>query len=219
MQQPNSTLRAERELHADAVSAAVGLWIAVLAAIPMVALAAREDAWRFGSALVFALSLVGLHLASTLYHRAAPGPRKLRLKTLDHCAIYVLIAGTYTPFTLIALRGPLGWTLFIAIWSLAAIGLLFKLRFTGRFKLFSTLVYVAMGWLVMVAIKPVFASLDAWTFAWLLAGGVVYTLGTLFYHRPSVPYSHAIWHGFVIGGGICHYVAVLAQVVPGSGPG
>lgn len=218
MQQAIVPSRVERELYADTVSAAGGLCIAVLAGIPMVWLAWQEDVWRAMSALVFALSLVGLHLASTLYHRAPPGPRKQWLKTVDHCAIYVLIAGTYTPFTLVGLRGPLGWTLFIAIWSLAALGLLFKLRFTGRFKLFSTLVYVAMGWLVLLAIKPVFARLDAWSFGWLLAGGVVYTLGTLFYHRPSVPYSHAIWHGFVIGGGICHYVAVLAQVVPGSIP-
>ena len=116
--------------------------------------------------------------------------------------------------TIVAAMLPtlLATTGFVAIWALAAAGIAFKLFFTGRFKLLSTAVYVAMGWLVLLAIEPVMAALDRWTFGWLLAGGVAYTLGTVFYHRPGLPYSHAIWHLFVVAGSLCHYVAVLAQV-------
>ena len=165
------------------------------------------------SAIVFSACLAGCFGMSALYHRPTWRPAiRSRLARLDHAGVYLLIAGTYTPFTLIGLRGEVGRTLFIAIWSLAAAGIAFKLFFTGRFKLLSTLVYVAMGWLVLLAIKPVWQALDAWTLGWLLAGGVAYTLGTVFYHRPSMRYSHAVWHLFVIAGSTCHYIAVLAQV-------
>lgn len=204
---------ATAEDRSSTATAVAGLIAALAGAVVLLAIAARgADGWRVASAIVFALSLVALHLASTLYHAETRPARKARLKVFDHCAIYVLIAGTYTPFTLIGLRGTLGWTLFIAIWSLAALGIVFKLFTTGRLRVLSTAIYVAMGWLVLLAIKPVYAALDAWTFGWLLAGGVVYTAGTLFYHRPSVPHAHAIWHLFVIGGSACHFVAILAQV-------
>jgi len=175
---------------------------------------AHGSAWQWASALAFTSALVLMHLASSLYHGASQPVRKARLKVLDHCAIYLLIAGTYTPFTLIALRGTAGWILFEAVWALAAIGVVFKLFSTGRFRLFSTLVYVAMGWLVLFAIRPVWAALDAWTLGWLFAGGVAYTLGTLFYLRRSWPYSHSVWHLFVIAGGACHFIAICAQVLP-----
>ena len=112
------------------------------------------------------------------------------------------------------LRGTVGWTLFIAIWSLAALGIVFKLFFTGRFKLASTLIYIAMGWLVMLYAKPVYAALSGWTFGWLLAGGLAYTLGTVFYLQKRMPYAHAIWHGFVVAGTVCHFIAVWSLVVP-----
>jgi hemolysin III len=205
---------ATAEDRSSTATAVAGLVAALVGAVVLLVVAAHgSDGWRIASAIVFALSLVALHLASTLYHAEARPARKARLKVFDHCAIYVLIAGTYTPFTLIGLRGSLGWTLFIAIWSLAALGIVFKLFTTGRLRVLSTAIYVAMGWLVVLAIKPVYAALDAWTFGWLLAGGVVYTAGTLFYHRPSIPHAHAIWHLFVIGGSACHFVAVLAQVI------
>ncbi|MDO5504979.1 MAG: hemolysin III family protein [Pseudoxanthomonas suwonensis] len=203
-----------REQRADTATATAGLVLAAGGGIAMLLLVllAQADGWQLASAIVFSASLLVMHLASTLYHREREPLRRIRLKVFDHCAIYLLIAGTYTPFTLIGLHGTLGWTLFAAIWSLAALGTIFKLFFTGRFKLASTLVYVAMGWLVMLAIKPVLAALDAWTFGWLLAGGIAYTLGTVFYMAKSMRYSHALWHLFVIAGGACHYVAVLAQV-------
>lgn len=203
---------ASRPDRADAATALAGL-IAALAATPvMLWLAAGGTSLQLLSAAVFCLSLVALHAASTLYHVARDPQRKARLKVFDHCAIYLLIAGTYTPFALLALHGPVGMRLLIAVWALAALGIVFKLFYTGRLRIVSTLLYVAMGWLVVFEWRPVLAALDAGTLRWLLAGGIVYTLGTLFYHRPRMPYAHAIWHLFVIGGGACHYVAVLRQV-------
>lgn len=206
-----------REEIANALTHGLGATAALAGGAVLITLAAvHGDGWQLVGAIVFGVSLLLLYLASTLYHAIQHPTAKGRLKVFDHCAIYVLIAGTYTPFTLIGLRGPWGWGLFIAIWLLALAGVVFKLFFTGRFKRLSTLIYVAMGWLVLVAIKPLLATLDAWTFGWLLAGGLFYTLGTIFYHRPSLPYSHAIWHLFVIAGSVCHYVAVMAQVLHGA---
>ncbi|MDQ3287677.1 MAG: hemolysin III family protein [Pseudomonadota bacterium] len=203
-----------REEIVNALTHGLGATASLAGGAVLITLAAvHGDGWQLVGAIVFGVSLLLLYLASTLYHAIQHPTAKGRLKVFDHCAIYVLIAGTYTPFTLIGLRGPWGWGLFAAIWTLALAGVVFKLFFTGRFKRLSTLIYVAMGWLVVIAIKPLLATLDAWTFGWLLAGGLFYTLGTIFYHRPSLPYSHAIWHLFVIAGSVCHYVAVLAQVL------
>jgi hemolysin III len=171
------------------------------------------DGWQLAASIVFGVALLLLYLASTLYHAIQHPLAKGRLKVFDHCAIYVLIAGTYTPFTLIGLRGPVGWWLFSIIWALALAGVVFKLFYTGRFKKLSTLIYVAMGWLILVAAKPMFAALDRWTLFWLIGGGVFYTFGTIFYHRPAMRYSHAIWHLFVLAGSVCHYIAVFAQVM------
>ncbi|MGY0610980.1 MULTISPECIES: PAQR family membrane homeostasis protein TrhA [unclassified Luteimonas] len=211
------SLRERREELASALTHGLGATAALAGGAVLITLAALYgNGWQLGAAIVFGSSLLLLYLASTLYHSFQHPVLKGRLKVFDHCAIYLLIAGTYTPFTLIGLRGPWGWGLFAAIWTLALAGVVFKLFYTGRFKRLSTLVYVAMGWLVLVAIKPVLAALDAWTFGWLVAGGVFYTLGTVFYHRESIPYSHAIWHLFCIAGSVCHYVAVMAQVtLPG----
>ncbi|QDQ73556.1 hemolysin III family protein [Pseudoluteimonas lycopersici] len=211
----HATLAFDRGERANALTAWLGLALALAGACWMLPLAIlRGNAWQWASALAFSFALVLMHLASSLYHSASVPARKARLKVLDHCAIYLLIAGTYTPFTLVALRGEPGWILFAAVWTLAAVGVVFKLFSTGRFRLFSTLVYVAMGWLVLFAIKPVWAALDAWTLGWLFAGGVAYTLGTLFYLRRSWPHSHAVWHLFVIAGGACHFIAIAAQVLP-----
>ena len=203
-----------REEIANALTHGLGATAALAGGAVLITLAALYgDTWQLAGAIVFGISLLLLYVASTLYHSIQHPIAKARLKVFDHCAIYLLIAGTYTPFTLV-LRGPWGWGLFIAIWVLAFAGIVFKLFYTGRFKLLSTAIYIAMGWLVIVAIKPLIGALDAWTLGWLLAGGLSYTLGTVFYHRPSLPYSHAIWHMFVVGGSVCHYVAVMAQVIP-----
>ena len=207
-----------REEFFNALTHGLGATAALAGGAVLITLAALfGDGWQLAGAIVFGICLLLLYLASTLYHAIQHPVAKARLKVFDHCAIYLLIAGTYTPFTLIALRGPWGWGLFAAIWTLAVAGVIFKLFFTGRFKLLSTAIYIAMGWLVVVAIEPMWGALDGWTIGWLFAGGLFYTLGTVFYHRPSLPYSHAIWHMFVIAGSVCHYVSVMAQVVtPGE---
>ena len=209
-----SSIASIREEIANALTHGLAATAALAGGAVLITLASiYGDGWQLASAIVFGVTLLLLYTASTLYHAIQHPVSKGRLKVFDHCAIYLLIAGTYTPFTLIGLRGPWGWGLFAAIWTLALAGVVFKLFFTGRFKRLSTLIYVAMGWMVLVAIKPVMAALDGWTLGWMIAGGLFYTLGTVFYHRESIPYSHAIWHLFCIGGSLCHYVAVMAQVV------
>ena len=164
------------------------------------------------SASVFVASLTILYSASTLYHAARHPRIRSRLKVLDHCAIFLLIAGTYTPFTIVAMRGGWGWSLFGVIWGLAVLGIVLKLFFTGRYKLLSTATYIGMGWLVLVAIIPLVQALTPTALGWLIAGGVLYTAGTIFYHNERVPYSHAVWHLFVLAGSICHFAAVTAQI-------
>ena len=206
-------LHAGEEL-ASALTHGLGALVALAGASVLITLAALfGTGWQLAGAIVFGVCLLLLYVTSTLYHAISQPAAKVRLRVLDHCAIYLLIAGTYTPFTLVGLRGTLGWVLFGAVWTLAALGIVFKLFFTGRFRGISTVLYLAMGWLILLAIKPARAALDHWTLAWLLAGGIAYSLGTIFYHRP-MRYSHAIWHVFVIAGSVCHYIAVLAQVMP-----
>lgn len=190
-------------------SAAAGAVLITLAAL-------WGDGWQLGTAIVFVVTLSLLYIASTLYHAARHERLKARLKVLDHCAIFLLIAGTYTPFTLLGLRDSWGWTLFAIIWVLAVLGVVFKLFFTGRFPRLSTMMYIAMGWLIVIAFGPMVEELSTATIVWLLAGGAAYTLGTLFYHRESLPYAHAIWHLFVLAGSSFHFVAVSTQVLANS---
>jgi hemolysin III len=170
------------------------------------------DPRRIVGAAVFVFALVLLYTASTLYHAVRHERTKAQLKVLDHCAIFVMIAGTYTPFTLVSLRGGWGWGLFAAIWLLAVVGIVFKLYFTGRFKRTSTFLYIAMGWLVLVAMGPLAEAVSTATLAWLVLGGLSYTAGTVFYLNQRLPYAHGIWHLFVLGGSACHFAAVLSEV-------
>lgn len=208
-----------REEIANALTHGLGAVVALGAGAVLITLTALwGDGWQLAGAIVFSVALVLLYVASTLYHAITHTGAKARLKVFDHCAIYLLIAGTYTPFTLISLRGSLGWALFAAIWTLAFAGILFKLFFTGRFKLVSTLMYIAMGWLSVLAIGPMLRQLDPWTLGWLFAGGIAYTAGTLFYLNQRIRYSHAIWHAFVLAGSVCHFVAVSLQVLSPAAP-
>ncbi len=203
-----------REELANALTHGVGAAAALAGGAVLITLAAlRGDGWILAASIVFGVAMLLLYTASTLYHAVSHPVAKGRLKVFDHCAIYLLIAGTYTPFTLVGLRGPTGWWLFGAIWSLALAGVVFKLFYTGRFRRLSTFIYIAMGWLVVVAAKPMFQALDGPTLAWLLAGGIAYTAGTAFYLRPHARWSHAIWHLFVILGSLCHYVAVVRHLL------
>ena len=165
------------------------------------------------SCSVFAVSMITLYAASVAYHSAREPALRIRLRTVDHAAIYVLIAGTYTPFALITLQGVAGWVLFGVIWGMAAAGITLKLFFTGRYKLFSTLMYVLMGWLIVFFIKPLIASFPPAGLAWLPAGGVAYTLGAVLYSIPRVPFHHAVFHIFVVLGSACHFVAVYRYVL------
>lgn len=205
-------LRRGEEL-ANTLTHGVGAIASAAALSVLVVLAARGgDVWKIVSVSVFGGTLLLLYLASTLYH-AARSPRvKARLKVLDHSAIYMLIAGTYTPFTLGVMRGAWGWSLFAIVWSLAAAGITFKLFFTGRFRLASTLIYLGMGWLGLIAAGPIARQLSSAPLAWLVVGGLVYTAGTPFYQKGRFRYAHAVWHGFVLAGSACHVVAVALQL-------
>ena len=203
-----------REELASALTHGLGATAALAGGAILITLAALHgDRWQLGAAIVFGIALLALYVASTLYHAIQHPVAKGRLKVFDHCAIYVLIAGTYTPFTLIGLRGPVGWWMFGAIWTLALAGVIFKLFYTGRFKRLSTFIYLGMGWLLVVAIKPMLHALDTATLIWLLVGGLAYSGGTFFYMRPNLRYAHAIWHGFVVAAAGVHYAAVLTCVI------
>jgi len=194
---------------ANAVSHGIGL-LAILAATPfLLAAAARHGAFTavLGVAL-FAGSAALLYLASTLYH-ALPVRRKAFFRMVDHLAIFCLIAGTYTPFALGPLRGSFGWTIFAVAWLLAFIGVIFKVFARYRFPYVSTAMYIGMGWLAVFLIRPLATHLPLTGLLWIVAGGVAYTAGTLFYHWEKMRYSHLIWHLFVLAGTACHFIAIL----------
>ena len=199
---------------ANALTHGFGAAAALAAGAVLITLTALfGDGWQLASAIVFGVAMLLLYTASTLYHAISHPIAKGRLKVFDHCAIYLLIAGTYTPFMLVGLRGSTGWWLFGTIWTLALAGVVFKLFYTGRFKRLSTGIYLGMGWLLVAAIKPMLHALDTATLVWLLVGGLAYSAGTFFYLHPKLRYAHAIWHGFVLAGSLCHYVAVMRHLV------
>lgn len=164
------------------------------------------------SFIIFGLSLCILYLASTIYHSATQPRRRAILNIIDHSAIYILIAGTYTPFTLVTLEGEIGWIIFGIAWGIAAFGVILKLFFTGRFNILSTILYVAMGWLIVFAYKPLLIQLHADGVAWLFAGGIAYTIGAILYSIEKIPFNHAIFHLFVLLGSFCHFMSVYFYV-------
>ena len=173
----------------------------------------HDRLWFFADA-VYCMSLILLYAASTFYHAIPNRRAKPIFRVMDHAAIYVLIAGTYTPFALLNLRGVWGWWLCAAIWVLAIIGVIFTALIRHRLSRATTVIYVVMGWMGLLAGKPAFDHLSAWAIIWLLGGGLLYTAGTLFYAWERLRYGHAIWHVFVLGGSICHYIAVFRYAVP-----
>ena len=204
-----------REEIAHGVTHGIGALLAIAGLAVLTARAAvHGDVWQMVSVSVFGAALVLMYAASTLFH-SIPLPNTKRVfRVLDHCLIYVLIAGTYTPFTLVTLRGPWGWSLFGAVWGLALAGIVFKVFTTGRFEKLSLAVYLIMGWCVLLAVKPLMAALPEGGLWLLLAGGLSYSIGTIFYRWESLRYHHAIWHLFVLGGSVAHYFAVLLYVIP-----
>ena len=195
---------------ANSVSHGFGL-LAALAAFPVLVIVAhqRGDVTGIVGASVFATTMVLLYLTSTLFH-ALPSCRAKRvIQILDHSAIYLLIAGTYTPFTLGVLRGAWGWTLFGLVWGLAVVGTVLKALGGVRYTLVSTWVYLAMGWLILIAADTAWALVPKWGLFWLLAGGIAYTVGAVFFMAERIRYFHFVWHLFVVAGTACHFIAVL----------
>jgi hemolysin III len=199
-----------REELANALTHGVGLGLSLLGLPVLVLVASRHgDVRQLVAASIFATTLILLYAASTGYHAVTSERAKRNLRRADHVAIYLLIAGTYTPFTLGVLRGVWGWTLFGLVWGFAALGIVQKLLLGFRFPRLSTALYVGMGWLAVLAIGPLTRALPTPGLAWLLAGGFCYTVGVYFYVRSHRPYQHAVWHLFVLAGSACHYAAVL----------
>ena len=194
-----------------ALTAGLGI-IACAIAIPWLAWVSAGDAPRMVAALVFGASALAMFVTSVVYHSAREPGRKLVLRKFDHAAIYLLIAGTYTPVTLVAMRNTWGWALFGATWLLAVFGIVAKTTVGFRFPKLSVILYLAMGWMCIIAIRPISDSLSSTELAWIIAGGLVYTAGVPFYVWKSRRYTHAVWHLFVLGGVACHFAAVLSVV-------
>jgi len=199
---------------ANSVSHGVGLVAAIAAAIALVLSAAQQGGLaRIAGASVFAATMVLLYLTSTLYHALPRNRAKQVFQVLDHAAIFLMIAGTYTPFTLGVLRGTWGWTLFGLVWGLALAGVVLSAIGGVRYPKLRTCLYLVMGWLILIAVKPLWLRVPSWGLFWLFAGGIAYTVGVVFYAAKQVCYSHFVWHLFVIAGTACHFIAVLRFAV------
>jgi len=198
---------------ANSVTHGAGAALSLAAIVALILFSGNyQDPWRSVGFSIYGSTLFILYLASTLYHAWPHHKLKAFFRLMDHASIFLLIAGTYTPITLIAMRGPWGWTLFGIIWTLAIGGVIFKLLFMGRFKAVSLALYAAMGWLAVIAIKPMLVLLPEGLLAWIIAGGLLYTLGIGFYVWKKLPYHHAIWHLFVLGGSLLHFFGILLHL-------
>ena len=195
------------------ISHAVGFSLSIVALGFLVTKATSHgDVQHIVSFSIFGISLLILYAASTFYHSAKKLELRKRLKIIDHASIYILIAGTYTPFTLVSLNGKLGWMIFGISWSLATIGIILKIFFTGRYNFISTLMYVLMGWVIIFAIKPLLNILQFEGFLWVLTGGISYTIGAILYSIKKIKFNHAIFHMFVLAGSFCHFMSVYFYV-------
>ncbi len=204
-----------REELLHSITHGAGAALSIVGLILMVVYSAKfGDAWHVVSTAIYGACLVLLYLFSTLYHATVREPLKELYHKLDHAAIFLLIAGTYTPLMLITLRGSLGLTLLAIVWAIGISGVILKFYFTGRFRHASTLIYLGMGWIVMIAVKPLMAALPGGGFKWLLAGGLCYTIGCIFYSLKRFRYTHTVWHLWVLSGSVCHWVVVFRYVVP-----
>jgi hemolysin III len=199
----------------NVISHGIGFLLSIAALVLLVVYASMYGSvWHVVSYSIYGGSLILLYLASTLYHSTKKPKLRGRLQIFDHAAIYVLIAGTYTPFTLVTLNGTTGWIMFGITWAFALTGIILKIIFTGRFNLLSTIMYVFMGWIVVLAIKPLIQNLPFMGLMWLFAGGVFYTIGAVLYSIKSIKYNHAIFHIFVLAGSFCHFMAIFFYVLP-----
>ena len=194
-------------------SHAFGIFLSIIALVLLIIKALQQDnIWMMISFPIFGVSLILLYLASTLYHASKEPQKRFKLKVFDHAAIYVLIAGSYTPFTLVSLNGETGWLIFSMVWVMAFTGIILKLFFTGRFKVVSTAMYVLMGWLIVFYFQDLTASLHEKGVFYLILGGVLYTIGAILYSIKKIKFNHAIFHFFVLAGSFCHFLSIYLYV-------
>ena len=198
---------------ANSITHGIGVALSVVALVLLVVFASKYgDIWRIVSFSVYGATLFFLYLASTLYHSFTNKRVKSFFRILDHSSIYLLIAGTYTPVTLVSMRGPWGWTIFGLIWAMAIGGIITKIFLMGKYKIVSVILYVVMGWFIIIAFKPMLQMVPKGLIIWLFIGGASYTLGLIFYARKKVPYFHFIWHLLVLGGSISHFLGMLIHL-------
>ena len=217
MDSMNATVKKARislEEILNAVTHGIGAALSVAALVGMLIHYANGGVWHLTSCLIYGISLILLYLASTLYHSFTNMRLKAIFKFVDHASIYVLIAGNYTPFALIPLHGSLGWTIFGVVWGLAALGIVFQIFFVKRFRVLGTLCYLGMGWFAVVMVRPLLELLPAEAVYWLFIGGVLYTVGAIFYLAKRLPYSHVVWHVFVLAGSAAHFWSIFHYVLP-----
>ncbi|GAB1346409.1 hemolysin III family protein [Cloacibacterium normanense] len=194
-------------------SHAFGIFLSIIALVLLIIKAVQQDnIWMMISFPIFGVSLILLYLASTLYHASKEPQKRFKLKVFDHAAIYVLIAGSYTPFTLVSLNGETGWLIFSMVWVMAFTGIILKLFFTGRFKVISTAMYVLMGWLIVFYFQDLTAHLHEKGVFYLILGGVLYTIGAILYSIKKIKFNHAIFHFFVLAGSFCHFLSIYLYV-------
>ncbi len=199
----------------NVITHGLGFLLSIAALVLLVVFASLNgNVWHIVGVTVYGASLVILYLASTLYHLSRKQKVRNKLNIFDHSSIYVLIAGTYTPFLLVTLHGPWGWSLLGIVWGLAIGGIVFKIFFIGKYDLVSALLYVLMGWLIIIAIKPLNENLATGGLWWLLGGGISYSVGAVFYMVKKIPYNHAIFHIWVLLGSLAHFIAVFFYVIP-----
>jgi len=203
-----------KEEKLNVISHGIGLVLSVVALLLLIFKAVKaENSVNLVSFSIFGASMVLVYAASTFYHRAKTNRLRIRLNILDHAAIYILIAGTYTPFALITLKGTTGWIILWVVWGIAFIGVILKLFFAGRYQLLSTILYVAMGWLIIFAINPLIENLSTPGLWWLFAGGISYTIGAILFMLKKIPYNHAIFHVFVLLGTFAHFISIYFYVL------
>jgi hemolysin III len=191
----------------------IGAALGIAALVLLLVYIDHTKPWSLFSVIVYGISIIILFLASTFYHAVKGEKRKHYFRIVDHISIYFLIAGTYTPVLLIVLRDSLGWPLFWTVWGIAAFGVILKLFFTGKYELFSTLLYLVMGWLIIFDFSNLSTAIGPDGILWLFAGGLSYTVGIIFYVIQKIPYNHVIWHLFVLSGAICHFFMIFLHVI------
>ncbi len=206
-------IQTKLEERLNSISHAFGALLGIAALVLLIVLDTHKTDWSLFSIIVYGISIIILFTSSTLYHAVKGEKRKHYFRIIDHIGIYLLIAGTYTPVLLITLEDSLGWTLFWVVWGIAGFGVILKLFFTGRFGVFSTLLYLVMGWLIVFDFSTLSNLVHPNAILLLMAGGLAYTVGIVFYAIEKIPYNHVIWHLFVLAGAICHFLMVLLYVV------